>query len=93
MPHTVQVSTLKDGTFHWIPRITFSFITWQGVNVKRVQCPVRLCLAVTVRCSQGQTFNRVVLGLRRDVFMHGCLHVALCRRSEIRRHCNFDDPG
>ena len=36
MPHTLQVSTLKDGTIHWIPRIAFSFITWQGVDVKRV---------------------------------------------------------
>ena len=37
----------------WIPRITFSFITWQGMDVKRVQFPVRLCFAVTVHRSQG----------------------------------------
>ncbi|CAN0447843.1 unnamed protein product, partial [Laminaria digitata] len=71
---------LKDGTIHWIPRITFSFITWQGVDVKRVQFPVRLCFAVTVHRSQGQTLNRVVFYLsRRDVFMHGCLYVGLAR--------------
>lgn len=73
LTYTLQVSTLKDGTIHWIPPITFSFITWQGVDVKRVQFPVRLCFAVTVHRSQGQTLSRVVFYLRRDVFMHGCL--------------------
>ena len=52
---------LKDGTVHWIPRITFSFITWQDVDVKRVQFPVRLCFALPVHRSQGQTLKSVVL--------------------------------
>ena len=55
MPHTLHVFALKDCTSHWIPHITFSFMTWQGVDAKRVQCPVRLCFVVTVHCSQGQT--------------------------------------
>ena len=80
MSHTLQVSTLKYDTIHWIPRIGFSFITWQGVDVKQLQFPVRLCFAVTVHSSQGQTLNRVVFYLRRDVFMHGCLYVGLSRR-------------
>ncbi|CAN0514437.1 unnamed protein product, partial [Scytosiphon promiscuus] len=79
LPYTLKVSTLKGETVHWIPRITFSFITWQGVDVKRVQFPVRLCFAVTVHRSQGQTLERVVFYLRRDVFMHGCLYVGLSR--------------
>ena len=37
MPHNLRVSTLKDVIIHWIPRITFSFITWQVVDVKHVQ--------------------------------------------------------
>ena len=47
LPFMLLVSTLKDRTIHWIPRITFSFITWQGADVKRVRFPVRLCFAVT----------------------------------------------
>ena len=27
LQYTLQVSTLKDGTIHWIPRIAFLFIT------------------------------------------------------------------
>ena len=79
MPHTFQVSTLKDGTIRWIPRITFSFITWQGVDVKHFQFPARLCFAATVHGSQGQTLNTVVFYLRRHVFMHGCLYLGLSR--------------
>ena len=79
IPHTLQVSTLKDVTIHWIPRMSCSFMTWQGVDVKRVQFPVRRCFDVTVQRSQGQTLNRIVFYGCRDVFMHGCLYVGLSR--------------
>ena len=45
----------------FIPHITFSFIPWQGVDVKRVQFPVRLCFTVTIHRSQGEMLNKVVL--------------------------------
>ena len=77
---------LKDGTVHWIPRITFSFITWQDVDVKRVQFPVRLCFALPVHRSQGQTLKSVVFCLRRDVFMHGCLYLGL---STVRKSADI----
>ena len=80
MPHTLQVSTLKDGTIHWIPRITFPFIiTWQGLDIKLVFSFPFVSFSLTVHRSQGQTLNRVVFDLRREVFMHGCLHVGLSR--------------
>ena len=41
--------------------------------------PVRLCFALTVHRSQGQTLKMVVFYLRRDIFMHGCLYVGLSR--------------
>ena len=79
MPHTLQVSALKYVNIRWIPHITFSFITWQGVDVKCVQFPVHLCFALTVHRSQGQTLSRVVFYFRRHVFMRGCLFVGLSR--------------
>ena len=55
MPHTLQVCTLlKDGTIHWIPGITFSFIAWQGADVKRDHFSVRLCFAVTVHVARAR---------------------------------------
>ena len=79
MPHTLQVSNLKAVPTPWIPRKIFYFLSWQGVDVERARFPARLCLAVTVHRSQGQTSKRVVLYLRRDVFMHGCLYVGLSK--------------
>ncbi|CAB1097480.1 unnamed protein product [Ectocarpus sp. CCAP 1310/34] len=76
---TLRAKNLKDGVEHFIPRITFGFITRQGVAVKRVQFPVRLCFAITIHKSQGQTLDKVLFDNRTDVFMHGCLYVALSR--------------
>ena len=39
----------------------------------------RLCYAMTINKSQGQTLKRVGLDLRGDVFCHGQLHVAWSR--------------
>ncbi|CAN0439159.1 unnamed protein product, partial [Ectocarpus fasciculatus] len=77
--YTLQVKTLDDGTIHWLPRITFKFVTWQGVAVKRVQFPVRLCFAVTVHRAQGQTLDRVCFDLSRHPFAHGHVYVGLSR--------------
>ena len=53
LPYTLQVSTLlKDGTIHWIPRITFLFITWKGLDVKSVHFAVRLCSRFEPPCSR-----------------------------------------
>lgn len=82
--YTLRVKTLTDGIEHFIPRITFGFFTKQGVAVRRVQFPVRLCFAVTIHKSQGQTLDRVLFDNRVDVFMHGCLYVALSRVREAK---------
>lgn len=78
-PYTLKVQTLDDASVHWLPRITFKFITWQGVAVERVQFPVRLCFAVTVHRAQGQTVDRMCFDLRRHPFAHGHLYVGLSR--------------
>ena len=76
----MQDSTLEDGPIHWFPHVTFSSITWHGMEFERVQFPVRLCFAVTVNRSQDQTLNRVYFYLGRYVFMHGCRYVGLSKR-------------
>ncbi|KAG2457947.1 PIF1 helicase, partial [Polypterus senegalus] len=42
---------------------------------KRVQFPVRLCFAMTINKSQGQTLQKVGIDLRQDCFTHGQLYV------------------
>ena len=63
-----------------IPRICFEIqVGSRGITFHRFQFPVRLCYAMTINKSQGQTLRRVGLDLRGDVFSHGQLYVALSR--------------
>ncbi|CAM9337421.1 unnamed protein product, partial [Ectocarpus sp. 13 AM-2016] len=79
-PLILQVKTLDaEGTVHWLPRVAFSFITWQGVAVKRVQFPIRLCFCITVHRAQGQTLDRTCFDLLLDASAYGHLYVGLSR--------------
>ena len=64
----------------FIPRIN-NYPTEQQVAFKftRRQFPVRLCFAMTINKSQGQTVNHVGLDLRRPVFTHGQFYVGISR--------------
>ncbi|XP_076037449.1 ATP-dependent DNA helicase Pif1-like [Oratosquilla oratoria] len=62
-----------------LPRITLES-TDTSVIFKRKQFPIRLCYAMTINKSQGQTFDRCGLLLdRAQCFAHGQLYVACSR--------------
>ncbi|KAK9072462.1 hypothetical protein SSX86_008896 [Deinandra increscens subsp. villosa] len=46
---------------------------------QRRQFPIRVCFAMTINKSQGQSLSRVGLFLKNPVFTHGQLYVALSR--------------
>ncbi|XP_057299243.1 ATP-dependent DNA helicase PIF6-like [Hydractinia symbiolongicarpus] len=48
-------------------------------QIKRTQFPLRLSYALTINKSQGQTFEKVGIFLRRPCFSHGQLYVAFSR--------------
>ena len=50
-----------------------------GIPFKRTRFPIKLCFAMTINKSQGQTLDYVEIYLREPVFFHGQLHVALSR--------------
>jgi len=46
---------------------------------RRVQFPVSLCFAMTIKKSSGQTFRAVGVDMIDESFTHGMLYVALSR--------------
>ena len=53
-------------------------------QIKRIQFPLRLSYALTINKSQGQTFEKVGIFLRRPCFSHGQLYVAFSRARSFR---------
>jgi ATP-dependent exoDNAse (exonuclease V) alpha subunit len=51
----------------------------------RRQFPVRLCFAMTINKSQGQSVAHVGLDLRNSIFTHGQFYVAISRVTSVLR--------
>ena len=77
----IDVEVISEGApIVKIPRICFEVkVGSRGITFHRFQFPVRLCYAMTINKSQGQTLKQVGLDLRGEVFCHGQLYVALSR--------------
>ncbi|CAM9146776.1 unnamed protein product, partial [Ectocarpus sp. 12 AP-2014] len=61
-----------------VPRICSEVqVGSRGITFHRHEFPVKLCYAMTMNKSQGQTLKAVGLDLRGDVFCHGQLYVAV----------------
>ncbi|XP_027120444.1 uncharacterized protein [Coffea arabica] len=48
-----------------------------GIPLKHILFPIKLCFAMTINKSQGQTLERVGIYLHEPVFSHGQLYIAL----------------
>ncbi|XP_058790002.1 uncharacterized protein LOC131663549 [Phymastichus coffea] len=61
----------KKGQVVFLNRITLYCENEYPFAFKRRQFPVKLAFAMTINKAQGQTFKKVVIDLRKDVFSHG----------------------
>ena len=52
--------------------------------LQRIQYPLRLCYAMTINKSQGQTFDHVGIFLPEPVFLHGQLYLAFSRARTLK---------
>ncbi|CAN1147813.1 ATP-dependent DNA helicase PIF1 [Linum perenne] len=84
-----------EGTIVAIPRIVLDVTdTKWPFTLKRRQFPIRICYAMTINKSQGQTLDHVGLYLPKPVFSHGQLYVAISRvRSADGLHVLIQNPN
>jgi len=65
----------------YVPRMRFNFHlrSKSSYSMSRVQFPLRLCYAMSVNKSQGQSFEQALLDATSPNFSHGHCYVALSR--------------
>jgi hypothetical protein len=74
------------GSTVFIPRIGITPAETQiPFEFCRRQFPIRLCFAMTINKSQGQSVAHVGLDLRSSVFTHGQFYVAISRVTSVHR--------
>ena len=85
---TIIITGCAKGESEFIPRITFIPSNYP-FEFKRTQFPIKVCFAVTINKSQGQSLKVAGIDLREDCFSHGLLYVCGLLPSKFIRFSDF----
>src|SRR5438445_640126 len=81
--HIIEIELLSEeirGKKVFIPRITLNLSETQvPFKLQRRQFPLKLCFAVTINRSQGQSVSYVGVDMKSSVFTHRQFYVAVSR--------------
>ncbi|XP_036139477.1 ATP-dependent DNA helicase pif1-like [Monomorium pharaonis] len=69
----------KKGEIVFLNRITLYCENVYSFVMKRRQFPIKIAFAMTINKSQGQTFDKIAIDLRKDIFNHDQLYMAFSR--------------
>ena len=83
----------RAGQLAFIHRISLTSERNYPFQFQRRQFPVKLAFEMTINKAQGQTFKNIGIDLRRDVFTHGQLYVALSRVKAWNNFKIYLDPA
>lgn len=87
-PRLIKVMTMEDNPrIVFLPRMRFNFALryTSSYTLTRVQFPLRLCYAMTINKSQGQSFDTALIDMTMATFSHGHSYVALSRIRHYER--------
>ncbi|KAF0749591.1 ATP-dependent DNA helicase PIF1-like [Aphis craccivora] len=59
------------------------FVTLSAIRKHRIQFPLKVCFAMTINKSKGQSLSMAGIGLREECFSHGQFYVACFRVSTV----------
>ena len=93
-PHIIEstiMTGISKGKSEFIPQILL-IPNDCPFEFKRLQLPIRVCYAITINKSQGQTLKVAGIDLREPCFSHGQFYVA-CSRVSSCKNLYFLSPS